>query len=163
MKNTQHQWDDRFLDLAAQIGGWSKDSTKIGAVIVDDNKRILSQGYNGFPRGIEDHPSRLDNREEKLKYIVHAEMNCIYNACHSGVSLNGATLYVSGLPTCSDCAKGVIQSGIKRAVMKFDFELLRGPWGKSWMTSQQMFSEANVQYEILNDTRNISRIEPGEA
>jgi dCMP deaminase len=163
MKNTQHQWDDRFLDLAAQIGSWSKDRTKIGAVIVDDNKRILSQGYNGFPRGIEDHTSRLENREEKLKYIVHAEMNCIYNACHSGVSLNGATLYVTGLPTCSDCAKGVIQSGIKRAVMKFNFDLLNGPWGKSWMTSQQMFSEANVYYEILNDTRDISRTEPGEA
>ena len=145
-------WDNRFLDLAKQIGSWSKDRTKIGAVIVDENKRILSQGYNGFPRGIEDNPSRLNDRETKLRYVVHAEMNCIYNACHSGVSLNGSTLYVTGLPICSECAKGVIQAGVKRAVMKFSFELLTGPWGESWMTSQALLTEANVYYEILNDT-----------
>lgn len=162
MKTTHYQWDDRFLDLAKQIGSWSKDRTKIGAVIVDDNKRILTQGYNGFPRGIEDHPSRLDDRGIKLKYVVHAEMNCIYNACHHGVSLNGSTLYVAGLPTCSDCAKGVIQAGIKRVVMKFNFGLLTGPWGESWMTSQQMLSEANVYYEILNDVSDIHRTEPGQ-
>jgi dCMP deaminase len=139
------------LDLAKQIGSWSKDRTKIGAVIVDENKRILSQGYNGFPRGIEDNPSRLNDREIKLRYVVHAEMNCIYNACHSGVSLNGSTLYVTGLPICSECAKGVIQAGVKRAVMKFSFELLSGMWGESWKTSQAMFAEAGVHYEILND------------
>lgn len=162
MKTFRCQWDDRFLDLAAQIGGWSKDRTKIGAVIVDDNKRILTQGYNGFPRGIEDHPSRLEDREIKLKYVVHAEMNCIYNACHHGVSLSGSTLYVAGLPTCSECAKGVIQAGIKRVVMKFDHDLLKGPWGESWMTSQQLFNEANVYYEILNEKRDIHRTEPGQ-
>ena len=151
MITTHHQWDDRFLDLAKQIGSWSKDRTKIGAVIVDENKRILSQGYNGFPRGIEDIPSRLNDRETKLRYVVHAEMNCIYNACHSGVSLNGSTLYVTGLPICSECAKGVIQAGIKRAVMKFSFELFSGMWGESWKTSQAMFAEAGVNYEILND------------
>lgn len=145
----QHEWDDRFLDLAKQIGTWSKDSTKIGAVIVDEDKRILTQGYNGFPRGIEDHPSRLKDREVKLKYVVHAEMNCIYNACHHGVSLNGATLYVHGLPVCSECAKGVIQAGIKTVVMKFDYDLLKGPWGTSWMLTRDMFDEANVQYEML--------------
>lgn len=163
----QYEWDDRFLDLAKQIGTWSKDSTKIGAVIVDKDKRILTQGYNGFPRGIEDHPSRLKDREVKLKYVVHAEMNCIYNACHHGVSLNGATLYVHGLPVCSDCAKGVIQAGIKTVIMKFDYGLLRGPWGESWMMSRSMFDEAHVHYATLasvNDAeRYISGFEPGQA
>lgn len=155
----QHVWDDRFLALAAQIGGWSKDSTKIGAVIVDDDKRILSQGYNGFPRGIEDHLSRLSDREVKLKYVVHAEMNCIYNACHHGVSLNGSTLYVAGLPTCSDCAKGVIQAGIKRVVMKFDYDLLKGPWGDSWMLTSSMFDEAKIRYEMLrHDSEDSNRL-----
>ena len=148
MKMFHCQWDDRFLDLAAQIGGWSKDSTKIGAIVIDKHKRILSQGYNGFPRGIEDSHDRLSNREKKLKYVVHAEMNCIYNACHNGVSLNGGTLYVSGLPVCSDCAKGVIQSGISSVIMQFETKLMDGPWGESWNTSKDMFNEAGVNYAI---------------
>ena len=62
---------------------------------------------------------RYNVREEKYKYVVHGEMNCIYNACNSGVSLNGATLYVTGLPVCSECAKGIIQVGIKKVVMEY--------------------------------------------
>lgn len=143
-----YQWDDRFLRVAREVGSWSKDSTKIGAIVVDENKRILTQGYNGFPRGIEDSVRRLKNRELKLKYVVHAEMNCIYNACHHGVSLDGSTLYVSGLPCCSDCAKGVIQSGIKMVVMEFDQKLMEGPWGDSWLLSRDMFDEAGVAYAI---------------
>ena len=139
-------WDERFLKVAREVGTWSKDSTKIGAIVVDNNKRILSQGYNGFPRGIEDSQRRLKDRETKLKYIVHAEMNCIYNACHHGVSLEGGTLYVSGLPCCSDCAKGVIQSGIKLVIMEFPRKLLEGPWGESWKLSKSMFDEANIGY-----------------
>lgn len=141
-------WDARFFDLAKSIGEWSKDSTKIGAIVIDSNKRILSQGYNGFPRGIADSVDRLKNREKKLKYVVHAEMNCIYNACHNGVSLNGGTLYVSGLPVCSDCAKGVIQSGISSVIMQFETKLMEGPWGESWKISKDMFNEAGVGYAI---------------
>jgi len=143
-----YQWDDRFLRLAREVGSWSKDSTKIGAIVVDENKRILTQGYNGFPRGIADDDRRLKNREIKLKYVVHAEMNCIYNACHHGVSLAGGTPYVSGLPTCSDCAKGVIQSGIKTVIMEFDEKLLEGPWGDSWNFSREMFNEAGIGYAV---------------
>ena len=96
------KWNKRYAELAKQIAGWSKDpSRKIGAVAVGDKGQLLAQGYNGFPRGIKDTDERLNNREEKYKYVVHAEMNVIYNASHSGVSLDGADLYVYGLPICS--------------------------------------------------------------
>ena len=82
------KWDRQYMDLAKCIAEWSKDpSTKIGAVAIGDKGQVLSQGYNGFPRGIEDSPERLHIREEKYKYIVHAEMNCIFNASFNGVSL----------------------------------------------------------------------------
>ena len=72
------KWDKRFLALAEHIARWSKDpSTKIGAVIVDPNKRVVSLGYNCFPRGVEDSEERLENREVKYKIIVHCERNAL--------------------------------------------------------------------------------------
>ena len=115
-----NKWTRRYLDIAKEVGTWSKDPSKqIGAVAVGDKGQILSQGYNGFPRGVKYTDDRYNVREEKYKYVVHGEMNCIYNACNSGVSLNGATLYVTGLPVCSECAKGIIQVGIKKVVMEY--------------------------------------------
>ena len=114
-----NKWDIRYLELAELVATWSKDpSSKIGAVAVGSKGEVLAQCYNGFPRGIHDLASRYTNREVKYKYVVHAEMNVIYNATYNGVSLDGSTIYVSGLPVCSDCAKGIIQVGIKRVVMK---------------------------------------------
>lgn len=143
-------WDLRYLELASTISKWSKDpSTKIGAVAVDEKRRILATGYNGFPRGIEDMPFRLSDREEKYKYVVHAEMNCIYNATYNGVSLEGSTLYVTGLPVCSDCAKGVIQVGVKRIVMLEPLDAVQQKWVDSWALSKSMFNEAGVEYEFI--------------
>jgi dCMP deaminase len=130
--------------MAKELSSWSKDPSKqVGAVAVGKNNNILATGYNGFPRGIKD-DCRLDVREEKYKYVVHGEMNCIYNACHNGVSLDGATLYVYGLPVCSDCAKGVIQVGIEKVIMQSDE--LSPVWEESFMLTKQMFKEAGVQY-----------------
>jgi dCMP deaminase len=139
-----NKWTRRYLDIAKEVSTWSKDPSKqIGAVAVGDKGQILSQGYNGFPRGVKDTNERYNDREEKYKYVVHGEMNCIYNACNSGVSLNGATLYVTGLPVCSECAKGIIQVGIKKVVMEYpkDIPLI---WEKSVQLTKQMFLEANV-------------------
>lgn len=146
-------WDKRFIDLAKEIAKWSKDpSTKCGAVAVGDKGQILAQGFNGFPRGVFDLPDRYDDRPTKYKYVVHAEMNVIYNASYSGVSLNGATLYVSGLPICSECSKGIIQVGIKRVVM--EYQDLPDKWAKSWELSKEMFNEAGVQYEFIFNKEN---------
>jgi dCMP deaminase len=139
-----NKWTRRYLDIAKEVSTWSKDPSKqIGAVAVGDKGQILSQGYNGFPRGVKDTNDRYNDREEKYKYVVHGEMNCIYNACNSGVSLNGATLYVTGLPVCSECAKGIIQVGIKKVVMEYPKDI-PPIWEKSVQLTKQMFLEANV-------------------
>jgi len=152
MKGTSilsNKWDTRFLNLAEHISTWSKDpSKKIGAVAVGDQRQILAQGYNGFPRGISDADERYDNREEKYKLVVHAEMNVIYNASYNGVSLNGSTLYVHGLPVCSDCAKGVIQVGIKRVVMPS--QDIPDHWKQSWQKTREMFNEAGIKWEFCS-------------
>ena len=112
-------WDRKFLELAKHISTWSKDpSKKIGAVAVGQNRNILATGYNGFPKGIMDTEERLNDRETKYELVVHAEMNCIYNAVENGVSLKGSHLYVYGLPICHECAKGVVQVGIGRVIIE---------------------------------------------
>lgn len=141
------KWDERYLALAEQVSAWSKDpSRKIGAVAVGSKGQVLAQGYNGFPRGIID-DDRYEDRARKYELVVHAEMNVIYNASYNGVSLNDSTLYVYGLPTCSDCAKGVIQVGIKRVVMQ-DQEIPE-TWQKSWEKTKAMFNEAGVSYDFI--------------
>jgi dCMP deaminase len=141
-----NKWTMRFLNLAKEISTWSIDpSTKVGAVIVDKNKRIVETGYNGFPRGVKDLPERLNNREEKYKYVVHAEMNCIYNACHNGTSLNDTTLYVYGLPICSECAKGVAQVGISKVIMQHPNDIPKH-WEEKVTTSKIIFNEAGVKF-----------------
>jgi dCMP deaminase len=142
------KWHQRFLRLAEEVASWSKDpSRKIGAVAIGAKGQVLAQGYNGFPRGIDDSEERYNNRERKYELVVHAEMNVIYNATYSGVSLDGATLYVSGLPVCSECAKGIVQVGIKRVIMRH-MEIPES-WQDSWRKTQEMFHEANIQFEFV--------------
>ncbi|MBT7127172.1 MAG: CMP deaminase, partial [Candidatus Thioglobus sp.] len=82
--NALDKWDKRYLGLAAEVSTWSKDpSTQVGAVTVGSKKEVLSQGFNGFPRGIDDSDERYNNRDTKYKLVVHAEMNAIYNATYS--------------------------------------------------------------------------------
>lgn len=144
-------WNQRYLNIAKQIASWSKDpSTKVGAVIVGDKNQIISQGYNGFPRGFKDSLDRLYNRETKYKFTIHAEANALYNALYNGVSVNGTTIYVHGLPVCVECAKAIIQSGIKRVV--YD-SLPKENWKQSNEDALKLFSEAGVDvvYEELKE------------
>ena len=149
MKTTLNKWDQRYLSLAKEVSTWSKDpSTQVGAVTVGSKKEVLSQGFNGFPRGIHDTDERYNNRDIKYKLVVHAEMNAIYNATYSGASLDGATLYVYGLPICSECAKGIIQLGIKKVVVEKSKEL--DNWNESVQLSKEMFDESGVELIITN-------------
>ena len=141
----QALWTKRYLSLAKEISFWSKDTTKIGAVVVGAKGQILSQGYNGFPRGILDRADRYENKPMKYKLVVHAEMNVIYNATFNGVSLNGARLFVYGLPVCSECAKGVIQVGVKRVFMCYPGEIDE-KWRDSFTTTKEMFFEAGIEF-----------------
>ena len=134
------KWDKRFYELSKHIAQWSQDpSTQVGAVIVDDNKRIISLGFNGFPQGIKD-DIRLEDREFKLKTIVHAEVNAILFA---NKDLSGACLYTWPLPPCSNCASIVIQSGIKRIVCP-DESLILDRWKESINLSLKLFEEAGI-------------------
>jgi dCMP deaminase len=138
------EWGNRYLSLAKEISTWSKDpSRKIGAVAVGEKGQILAQGYNGFPRGILDSADRYNDRPTKYKLVVHAEMNVIYNATFNGVSLNGARLFVYGLPVCSECAKGIIQVGIQ-SVTIYSEDAVPAVWTESFELTNNMFKEAGV-------------------
>lgn len=138
------EWGNRYINLAKEISTWSKDpSRKIGAVAVGEKGQILAQGYNGFPRGILDSADRYNDRPLKYRLVVHAEMNVIYNATYNGVSLDGARLFVYGLPVCSECAKGIIQVGIKSVTIYTD-DIVPDMWTKSYELTNNMFNEAGV-------------------
>ena len=115
-------WDEYFMGVALLAAQRSKDpSTQVGACIVDPDNRILSTGYNGFPQGCSDDvfPWNRDPSlgDTKYRYVVHAELNSILNA--SGKSLFGARIYVALFP-CNECAKAIIQSGIKEVIYLSD-------------------------------------------
>ena len=142
------KWRNRYLLLAKHFSTWSKDpSTQVGAVAVSDNGLILSEGWNGFPRGIRDTQGRLGVRQTKYDYMVHAEKNLIYNATRNGISLLNSNLYVYGLPVCSECAKGVIQVGIKSVYVLTDSMNVRDTWVESWKKTTDMFDEVGISYE----------------
>jgi dCMP deaminase len=107
------KWDLRYLDLAKNVSEWSKDpSSKVGAVIVNQNNQVVSVGYNGFPKGVKDEPERYNDRETKLKFVCHAERNAMDNA---PVDLTGCTIYSTFFP-CNECCKSIITRGIKHIV-----------------------------------------------
>lgn len=133
------KWDQRFLDLADHIAQWSKDPrTKVGAVIVDGKKRVVSVGYNGFPRGVLDNAARYHNRPTKHLYVAHAERNALDNA---PLMVDGCTMYVPLLP-CNECAKSIIQKGITRVV---SYVPNREGSGFNWEATVEMFAEAGVE------------------
>ena len=114
-------WDEYFLSLAHLSGKRSKDpNTQVGAVIVDDKNRIVSIGYNGMPRGCYDDQFPWGREgsylETKYAYVVHAELNAILNSYRP---VEGCTIYVSLFP-CNECAKAIIQSGIKAVFYESD-------------------------------------------
>lgn len=145
------KWDKRYLQIAKSVSEWSKDpSTKVGAITVGNKGQILSTGFNGFPRGIEDTDERLNHRETKYKFVVHAEKNVIYNACINTVSLEGSTLYVYGLPVCSECCKGIVQVGVKKVVMQYPTPI-PDTWAESFKLTCDMLEEANITYGVFDE------------
>ena len=144
-------WDEYFMGVAILASQRSKDpSTQVGACIIDKDKRILSTGYNGFPKGCSDDEFPW-NRDEavgdtKYQYVVHAELNAILNA--SGKQLAGSTLYV-GLFPCNECAKAIIQSGIKEIIYLSD----KYHDTSSMTASRKMLDSAGVAYRQIKPTK----------
>lgn len=137
------KWDTRFVELAMHIANWSKyPSTKVGCVVVGEDREIRSTGFNGFPRGIRDDEERLLDREQKYPLICHAEENAIMHAARIGVSLKGSTAYVTW-PPCSRCARSLIQSGIKEIIYPTPGEIPER-WIEDFNISNGMIKEAGV-------------------
>jgi len=139
-------WDQYFMGLAHLSALRSKDpNTKVGACIVDQNKRVVSIGYNGFPRGCDDNVYPWDREGDTLQtkypYVVHAELNAILN---SPRSVEGCILYVSLFP-CNECAKAIIQSGIKKIVYEDD----KYAGVDAFKASKRMLMDAGVELEQL--------------
>jgi dCMP deaminase len=155
-------WTEYYMRHQYLASEKSKDpSTKIGAVLVRGDN-IVSIGYNGFPRGINDSPDRLNNREEKYFYVVHAEANAILNAARNGIATKGAILYTSGMP-CNECAKAIIQAGVQTVYLHKQYpSLSHGKWSKSVSKAEEMFHEAGVFVTELNQELNINCIINGE-
>ena len=137
------KWDLRFIGLAQHISTWSKDpSTKVGCVVVGEDREIRSTGFNGFPRGIDDDEDRLMDREKKYPLICHAEENAIMHAARIGVSLKDSTAYVTW-PPCSRCARSLIQAGIKEIVYP-ETGKIPERWIEDFTISDNMLNEAGV-------------------
>lgn len=137
------KWHYRFMGIASLVAGWSKDSTKVGAVAIDRDRNIISTGFNGFAQGIEDTIERLSDRVLKNEMVVHAEINCIINSCPK--TLKRSTVYVYGVPPCTSCTAALIRSGIDSIVLiKEQVANTHEPWKSKWIISKEMFCEANI-------------------
>jgi dCMP deaminase len=116
------KWDEYFMGIASLSALRSKDpSTQVGACIVDQAHKVVSIGYNGMPRGVDDEKiswDKGDGLDSKYLYVCHAEFNAILNT-RDGSALNGCILYVTLFP-CNECAKAIIQVGIKEIVFLDD-------------------------------------------
>lgn len=143
-------WDEYFMGVATLSGMRSKDpNTQVGACIVSSDHKILSMGYNGFPTGCSDDAFPWAREGEPLEnkyfYTTHSELNAILN--YRGGSLEGATMYVTLFP-CNECAKAIIQSGIKRLV--YDSDKYDGT--PSVIASKRMLNAAGVTLQKYEHT-----------
>ena len=146
MKRTDYiSWDEYFMGVAKLAARRSKDpSTQVGACIVSPENIIISTGYNGMPKGCSDDEFSWDREGEETKYpyVVHAELNAILNA--NGRDLRGSRVYVALFP-CNECAKAIIQSGVKEVVYISD----KYAGTKENIASKRMLDAAGVKYSKL--------------
>ena len=142
------KWDRRFMDMATLVSMWSKDpSTKCGAVIIDPMNRVVSVGYNGFPRGCDDSVEKYKDRDTKLLRILHAERNAILFARRD---LTGCTIYVHPLPPCAHCTGMIIQTGITRVVTREPTEEQYIRWADHLAETFLMLKEAGVEITFVD-------------
>lgn len=145
MKREEYlSWDEYFMGLAKLSAMRSKDpNTTVGACIVNDNHKILSMGYNGAPQGFNDDImpwNREGNfKDTKYAYVCHSELNAILNA--RGIDLTNSTLYVTLFP-CNECAKAIIQSGIKKIIYEDD----KYNGSDENIVAKKLFDTCNIKY-----------------
>jgi len=145
------KWIERFVELAAHIATWSKDpSLQVGAVIIRPDRTVASVGFNGLPRGVEDDAERLGDRDTKLRYTVHAELNAILAAKEP---LIGYSIVVYPIQPCAQCAAAIIQAGISEVICpriagsstcSHNVSTAPTRWGASFEAACAMFHEAGT-------------------
>lgn len=155
---TPPSWDAYFIKIMYMVAEKSKDpKTKIGAVLVKD-KRIVSTGYNGLCRGVNDNIPERSVRPAKYSWYEHGERNAIYAAAFYGIATEGTTLYTNGVP-CIDCARGVIQAGVSKIIVHKAYEDMsasaarqksnESQWKGHNDVSLTMFKESGVIVEVF--------------
>lgn len=139
----------KFLGVAQAVADLSKDrSTKVGALVLDDELNILSVGYNGFPRCVDDDVESRHERPAKYAYTSHAEENSIAQAARNGIKLVGSTILITSLYPCSRCARMIIQAGISTVLAPKG--AVDDRWMLEWEVSKEMFKEAGVGVVLYN-------------
>jgi dCMP deaminase len=145
------KWNARFLNLAKTVSSYSKDpSTKVGAVIVDEDDNVRTIGYNGFPRGVNDTEERLNDRPVKYALTVHAELNAICTCARVGVPTKGATMVCTHFP-CSVCAGAIVQAGFKEVVVLAPSEDFDSRWNETNNYARTIFTEGNVDVIVFTE------------
>lgn len=147
-------WHEYFFKIVDVIKEKSKDSSmKVGCIIVGPNNEIISTGFNGLPRFVEEKSERSE-RPAKYLYTEHAERNAIYLAARRGVPIEGTSIYMQWYP-CADCARAIIQSGIKRIFIDGRYYNPDAPtaadkrWEDHFIAAKEMLEEAEVEYDII--------------
>lgn len=138
-------WNDYFLEMAHLVASKSKDpNTKVGCVIVTEDKVVAATGYNGLPRGVADKPERME-RPAKYLWTSHAEENAVAQAARVGMPLKGGIAYVTHMP-CSRCARTLVQAGVTAVIV--DSGTTSMP-KEEFEVAMQMFNEAGVEVAQL--------------
>lgn len=155
--------DIQHMQLAKAVADiYSKDrSTKVGCVFIGKYNEVLSIGYNGFVRGVDDNEDSRHERPEKYFWSEHSERNAIFNAARIGISLKDASVYITSLPPCVDCARSLVQVGVKRIILEqkaFNNERTDF-WSKEWGKISSMFKETKIEVVILDEEKRKSENE----
>ena len=148
---SESTWDGYFMDMATFVSTKSKDrSMRCGTVIIGEGNCVLSTGYNGFPRGVDDYNEEYHKRPEKYAWTEHGERNAIYNAARNGVRLLGSKAYITGYP-CVECARAIVQAGIVEIIVptkETDPFFLMGRWDdweESFAKARKILKAGNVR------------------
>lgn len=143
--------EGKYLGVVKEFGNLGKGKrTNVGALIFDSAMSVRAQGWAGAPRGCNgDEDERTLIREEKLRWVVHAECNCIANAARAGIALDGCTMLVTH-PPCMVCSTMIVQVGIKRVVAIAPDARYMANWGDDVARSRWLFAETDVKYFFIN-------------
>lgn len=147
-----------YFKIARTIAEASCDkSTKVGCIVVGPDKEIRAQGYNGFPRGVDDEDPKWHQRPAKYDYVIHAEANAVANAARTGANLKGCTAYVTA-PPCCDCAGLLINAGISKVVWPAIYndgltsQTMDDRWKEKFQRALDLFSAARVETIVITES-----------